>query len=265
MSDLNPELLWNKQKAYSGTLGSERERFCREYTAEKAQAVKSIEDMQLRETDEKKTSITCEKGCRFSTCCMEYIEATIQECEAIVYYLYNHEEALEKFIQNYPKWRQGVSAGGEVHEEFDKIYKTFLEPQPQAKPSSMRVLAQYDAQYYELHIKYFDQHLMCPFSYNNECLIYDARPFNCACSYSTSPVDLCALSDRMLPPVNRSTPPEDSLDPSFYHGEIRGPRAFFMPLYVYEILVNGYKQISRMTGIVEIEKEAVKQRLIYEA
>ena len=47
-------------------------------------------------------TITCQKGCYF--CCDEFVEADIQECEAIVYYLYHNESALFTFLKNYPEW-----------------------------------------------------------------------------------------------------------------------------------------------------------------
>jgi hypothetical protein len=258
--DLKQSIEWNKQKAYSGKLGQSREIFCNDFTKKKFAQIKDIEDGQLQEAEENKSRITCKKQCRFSSCCMEYIEATIQECETIVYYLYNHSEALSKFLKNYPEWREKVLSGGDLYKEIDKIFSEFLVPQ--AKLSNMRRLHELDQKYLDLHIQYFDSHNPCPFSCGNECIIYDVRPFTCVCSYSTSPADLCGMSDKILPPINRSAPPEESLNSSFYFGEIKTPGLFFMPLAVYEILARGYEYLADVTGLDELRKEAKRQHLI---
>lgn len=261
MLDLNESVEWNKQKAYSGKLGRSRELFCHEYMKQKGGMIEEVEKKQLQEVESNHATMTCKKQCKFSSCCMEYIEATIQECDTIVYYLYNHKEALSRFLKNYPEWRERVSSSGDIYKEFDKIYGAFLAPQ--AKQLNPSALEELDQKYFDFHIQYFDLHIPCPFLHDNECIIYDVRPFNCVCSYSTSPVELCALiNNKIFPPINRSLPPENALNSSFYYGELQTPRVLFMPLNVYEIIVRGYAHIADVTGLTEMGKEAERLHLI---
>lgn len=254
---------WNKQKAYSGKLGLQRELFCREYLKEKNKTIETLEESQVNEAKLMKTSITCKKQCKFSTCCMEYVEASIQECEVIVYYLYNHPEALSQFLKNYPAWIEKVSLNGDISEECQKIYNEVNTPSVQKNKWKMEEL---DKKYFDLHVRYFDFNIVCPFLSNNECIIYNVRPFACACAYSSSPLDLCAPSDKILPPINRSELPEGALyTSSFYFGKLEIPSPFFMPSNIYEMLDNGYTHIARMTGLTKLLKEAERENLVQNA
>ena len=233
MSDLNQIIEWNKQNAYSGELGRRRELFCQDYIQQKKVRIKDLEQKQRAEVESNKAEITCEKQCRFSSCCMEYIEATIQECDTIVYYLYKNNEAFSKFLKNYPGWRERVASCDDIYKECEAIYETLFPSI--VKKQDFRLLEDIDQKYLDFHMRYFDLHIPCPFSCDNECLIYEVRPFSCAGSYSTSPLELCGMIDKIFPPINRSEPPDDALSSSFYYGTIQAPRPLFMPLTVYEI------------------------------
>jgi Fe-S-cluster containining protein len=262
MLNLNQLLEWNKQKAYSGKLGRDRELFCLEYVKQKSKIVKEVEDSQVKESDSIGLSITCKKKCQFSTCCMEYVDATIQECEVIVYYLYHHPEALSQFLKNYPMWKEKVSLNESISKEFDIIYQELSSKQ---NPTNQRILNELENRCFDLHIRYFDLHISCPFLLDNQCIIYDARPYACVGAYSTSPRDLCALRSDMLPPIKRSMLPDDTFYiPLFYYGKLDIPNPFFMVRNVYDILVSGYTHIAEMTGLVELGKEAKRQNLIHD-
>lgn len=263
MLNLNQSLEWNKQKAYSGKLGRKRELFCLEYVKQKSKIVKEVEDSQVKEANSAGISITCKKKCPFSTCCMEYVEATIQECEIIVHYLYNHPEALSQFLKNYPEWKEKVSLNSDIYKEFDKIYQEISSTQTQ---KNQRILEELDRRNFDLHIRYFDLHISCPFLVDNQCIIYDVRPYVCVGAYSTSPLDLCALNSKILPPINRSLLPEGSYYiPLFYYGKLEIPNPLFMALNVYDILVKGYAHIVEVTGLVELGKEARRQNLMQDS
>jgi hypothetical protein len=70
---------------------------------------------QHKEAQAKGERMTCRKGCFF--CCLLHVEATIQECEVIVYYLYQNEDALKSFLKNYPRWRNKIRENGDIFKE----------------------------------------------------------------------------------------------------------------------------------------------------
>lgn len=260
MMNEEESIIWNRQHAYAESLGSKREAFCKDFIEKKSGIVREMEEGQRKDAGSVHASITCKKHCEVSSCCMEYIESSIQECEAIIYFLYNHPESLSRFLQNFPRWRKKVSANGDLHNEVDKFYKALFSPDVKIKHKS--VLHAMDAQYFDLHIKYLDFQIPCPFLSDNECIIYDVRPFACVGSYSTSPVKLCIADARILPPVNRTELPPEAGDSSFYFGDLGAQPPLFMPLNVYEILFKGYKHVADVMGLKQLEKEAKTLNLI---
>jgi hypothetical protein len=252
MFDPQQSFEWNKQKAYSGKLGRERELFCFQYSKQKSSIIKKLEERQLQEVESKHVQITCKKRCVHSSCCFEYVEANIQECETIVYYLYNHPQALKIFLKNYPEWRLQVSLNGDLHKEYDKILQSLISPSP-SNTSQENVDA--------IFTKYHDFHIYCPFLENNECIIYDVRPYSCAGCYSSAAIDLCSVDSKWLPPLQRLLP-DELLGSSFYCEKLKKPTLLFMPLNVYEIIMKGYAHIVEITGLTELEKEAKQQHLL---
>jgi Fe-S-cluster containining protein len=253
---------WNQQHAYEGKLGGSRESYCRDFVTAKAGLVATILADQINEAEENGTEISCRKGCRHSTCCMEHIESSLQECEAIVYYLYNHPDALAGFVENYQGWREKLLLTPGPFQELEALYADLFDSRSK-EVKSFGALAAFDKQYFDLHVQYFDLHLHCPFLLDDECLIYDARPYACVGAYSTAPLDLCAPRTNMLPPITRSFPPDEVLNSIFFFQEISNPRPLFMPLHVYEILVKGYEHLARVSGISDLVHEAKVQKLIF--
>lgn len=246
---------WNRQNAYKGKLGRSRELFCFTYLKHKTDIIKKIVNGQIKNATIDHAEITCSKKCEFSTCCMQYVEATIQECEVIVYYLYNHKEALSNYLRNYPNWRTKISQSGDLFKQGEIIWS---EVTASRKPNS-------DDNYLmeTIHQSHFHLHIPCPFLRENLCTIYDVRPYTCAGYYSDSPIELCSIGSQTLPPIHYSQPTEVLSDVSFYYSELNSPRILFMPTNVYEILTDGYSKLARVAELPELEKEAKRQHLIY--
>jgi hypothetical protein len=260
MPNSHESIEWNKQRAYEGKLGRERESFCIKYIEEKNKVTKEVMESQIEEANSAKTSITCKKRCFFSTCCMEYVEATIQECEIIVYYLYKNPEALMQFLKNYPGWKERALTDSNIIKEFNQIYEEISSTKTQ---KNKRVLEELEKRIFELHIRYFDLHVPCPFLVENLCVIYEVRPYVCVIGYSNSPLDLCRINKYILPPINRSLLPEDTYYiPLFYYGKLDIPNPLLMASNVHDILVKGYAHIAEVTGLYGLVKEAKSQNLI---
>jgi hypothetical protein len=73
----------NKDIAYKGNIGKQREEFCISYIRHKQVLLNRIQREILKQIKGSGEKVTCQKGCSF--CCLLYIEANVQECEAIVY------------------------------------------------------------------------------------------------------------------------------------------------------------------------------------
>jgi hypothetical protein len=253
---------WNQQNAYVGELGASREKFCREFLGAKQELLAEITQEQAGEALANGAGVTCRKGCAHAACCMEYIEATLQECDAVVYYLYQHPTSLAGFLANFQDWQEKLSRNDKPHRDIQDMYRKLFDP-GNKEIKDFAELPKLDQEFYELQVGYFDLQLTCPFLSHHECLIYTARPFVCAAAYSSAPLDLCATNGRMLPPINRSTPPPEALNSIFYCGEIKNLRMHFLPLTVYDILVRGYECLASAAGSSELLHEARVQQLIY--
>ena len=246
---------FNRLNAYKGKLGRSRELFCITYLKHKKNIINNIVNGQIQDATYKQNTITCSKKCTYSTCCMEYVEATIQECELIVYYLYNHKEALSNYIKNYQSWRTKVVQNGDLYKQGEKIWgeiTTFRKPTLDDNQLMER-----------LHESHFQLHVPCPFLSNNLCTIYDVRPYTCVGYYSTSPIELCSKESLIPPQIHYYQPIDVLSDVSFYFGELNSPRILFMPTSVYEILTDGYLKLAQASGLPGLKKEAKRQHLIH--
>ncbi len=67
----------NKEIAYKGKIGKQRNSFCLDYMVKKKANFDIIKSGLEKRTQDEGKIITCEKGCRF--CCSLYVEASIQE------------------------------------------------------------------------------------------------------------------------------------------------------------------------------------------
>ena len=236
-------LTLNRAIAYKGKIGRMREDFCRHYINNKKTVIKVIEKNLANQIVTRGETITCHKGCFY--CCSQYIGGTLQEAEAIVYYLYQHEAAFTDFVQAYPRWRAQVR---EIESVFNRINQIFSEIMANG-PTKENQQA-----YNEATSLYLAQNIPCAFLSNGICSIYEVRPWPCAATVATTPGEWCSPSNKNEPSVYISnlTPKEI---PYF-----RAPRGLIMstvPLAVYEILNGGFIWLSDIPGLKGLDDDAM--------
>lgn len=207
----------NRAIAYKGRIGRQREDFCVNYIRRKKKRIKELQNATLKICTTKGDTIRCQKGCCF--CCYMYVEATLQECEAIVYYVYQNENVLTTFLRRYPQWRENIKENGD-------LFKSFWNQE--VTPENA-----------EAEKRYHKQNIPCPFLDNQSCSIYEVRPFLCATHYAVSPPEWCNPQNPNKPDNRTAYPLELMTDRSFYYGKLDSAYVSFMPIAVYEILKAG--------------------------
>ena len=242
----------NKEIAYKGAIGQKREAFCIDYIKKKKEIIKQFHDDQVKTASNNGETISCQRGCTY--CCLVVMHANVQECEAIVYYLYHHEIALSAFLKNFKKWRKQLRQNGDLFKECAQLWqnKTTLGANQEAELA-----------YQESLTRYQNQNIYCPFLQDNVCLIYDVRPFSCAALIATTPAQYCSPS-RVKPAKYYVTRTPVIFDTSFYFNKIDEIILAFMPLVVYGIIKDGYKLLSNFRGLEELEKTAMEDAQVRE-
>ena len=237
----------NREIAYKDNTGKKREDFCIDYIWIKKRILKELKAEQLQTVSNNGEKITCQKGCSY--CCLLYVQASLQECEAIVYYLYHNEAALSIFLGNYTGWRKKLRQNGDI---FKKCAQLWLDKAaPGASEETSRALEEEAKRYQE-------QNLPCPFLHNNLCLIYEVRPYTCAGMVATTSPECCNPASPNKPKVYQTRTPA-IIDNSFYYRQVCGTVLAFMPLVVYGILKDGYKLISNIPGLEGLEIVAMHE------
>jgi len=242
----NSWLLLNKEIAYKSNIGKKRKAFCIKYIEQKGEILEKIRAEQLKVVSKNGETISCHSGC--SHCCLAYMLATLQECEAIVYYLYRNEVALSTFLDNYMNWREKLRQNGDIFKECGQLWQNSINPG--ASKEAQTVLQ-------ESENRYRKQNIYCPFLQDDLCLIYEVRPFTCAGLVATTPPYWCNPSGPNKPKVYVFKTPK-LIDNSFYYKEIKGWILAFMPLVVYGILKDGYKLLSNIPGLEGLEETVMK-------
>jgi Fe-S-cluster containining protein len=239
----------NKEIAYNGKLGSEREAFNIDFIKRKTALFNEMKDEMthniqriLRPGDK----ISCQKGCSF--CCVMYVEATIQECEAIVYHLYHNAPVLNNFLATYPRWREQVRRNGDIWKECNY-------DETKEDPKDFPALNEQITKKMQL---YRNQDISCPFLVNNGCSIYDVRPYMCAIHYSVSQPDCCQPENSNA--INVVYPLDVTPEKSFFYRELDNPVVVFMPICVHEILHEGVSYYaSRFPGFEKFDTEFYRE------
>jgi Fe-S-cluster containining protein len=245
----NP-IKYNCKIAYRGQLGHLRELYCIEQLRYMKACYKKIGEGQLEHVLAHGKTISCGKGC--DACCRYlYIGATLQECEAIAYFLQHNWALLESFITRYPRWRESVREKGDQFIECQRLFTDMLvngsnKPKEEAFDESVK--------------RHNHQNILCPFLENSLCIIYETRPANCAGFFATSPPELCQPVEDEVPslkPEFTLTAIEDVLnDTSFYYKRLDHPITLYAPVAVYQILTEGYSYLNQFAGLEGIKKEA---------
>ena len=245
----------NRKVAYMGKLGRSRESFCQSYIKEKRKAIILITQKLLKAIESEGKTTPCKQGCIYSTCCNEYVEANLQECEAIVYYLYQNENILEAFLKNYEMWRQKEKEALEIYKNKQTGQREIraLKIPPIQKIQKMERLQD------ELSEQYYKLNLPCPFLDNNQCLIYEVRPLMCVAYYSVDPIGLCSPLSTEMSRLKRADLTSFFNDRTFYYAKLDLPFVPLMPLGVYRIITEGYSYLSTIRGITNIRNDAMRE------
>jgi Fe-S-cluster containining protein len=243
-SEIN-QLILNKQIAYAGDIGQRRRQFCIDFIKKKQGIFKEMQDSQSKAIKEKGQQITCHRGC--AHCCHYYMHANIQECEAIVYYLYNNADVYEAYLKNYTVWRRKLRENGDI---FKNCAQLWYEKRLQGAG------AKEEQAFNDESDRYRDQGLACPFLVDGACSIYEVRPYMCVGTISSSPGEWCAKGS-INTPIIYKTQTSAIFDTSFYYKDLNDYILTFFPITVFHILENGYKMLELITGISGLEEKAL--------
>ena len=238
----------NRAIAYKGRIGRQREEFCIRYTKHQQALNEEVMAELIKDAKSKGKTVSCHIECSF--CCTEQIQASLQECEAIVYYLYSHEEALKAFTREFPAWHSEVSKHEDIIERLSQYFNEMN--RCEFSEESMEAYVQEGTDYARLN-------LPCPFLQNGRCLIYEVRPYVCANLIVTTPTEWCN-------PTNPKWEEREFTIRRFGKGSVALPfyydipnsiESVVMPLMVYGILINGFWYLSDLTGLKSLKVEAL--------
>jgi Fe-S-cluster containining protein len=237
----------NKDRAFQGRLGQKREAFCLAYIKKKKEIILSYRTDQLGAITCAGEKISCREGCTY--CCMAYMQASVQECEAIVHYLYRHEDSLTCFLANYPAWRKKLKDNRDIFQECGQLWRESR--QPGAGESAQQALL-------DALRRYRQQEILCPFLAKGACTIYEVRPFTCVALVAVTPPENCQPG-KAGQAKTYLTPTPEVFDTAFYYKNMKEPFLAFMPLAVYNLLVHGYILLENIPGLEGIEKAAKRK------
>ncbi len=234
---------FNRDIAYSGEIGRRREAFCRRYLKFKQRLMDEINTEQREFASKQGHTISCHKGCAF--CCSQLIQASLGECELIVFYLYNNEQILNAFIKAFPLWLDQA----QKYPVFNKIE----EAQRNRLAGKMN-----DDSLHQLRNKlrsYWELQIPCPLLIDNTCSIYEVRPWACTSVISVSPSEWCN-------PLLKKVPKTYCLQMTavihlpFYDkkSSINLPDRN-MAHAVYKMLVDGFEYYLNIPGLESIYQE----------
>ena len=229
--------------AYAGPIGKKRKEFCVRFTQQKQDVFRRIESEVAKQVKANGEVISCHKGC--SVCCVLYVEAEIQECEAIVYYLYRNPVAMDHFLRQYATWRKRMRLLGNPFARCEEILHQH--EQGRLSQGDQKTLLSALASYH-------DQNIPCSFLADGVCSIYAVRPYVCVNHYVTTPAEWCRVENWCNPdfpdrPRVYMISIDDLYDCSFYYGSLGRPVIGFMQTTVYRILTGGLEYVSELTGL----------------
>jgi Fe-S-cluster containining protein len=236
----------NRAVAYKGAIGSWREDFCRAYTVLKRARLQEM-DNKLKEMVSVGETISCSRGC--THCCEQFVAASLQECESIVYYLYRHDEAMEHFIRAFSIWRDRILRIEPTFRKINELGEKIVSGQ--ATEEELKLLKE-EGRVYDR------QKNPCPFLINASCSIYDVRPYICAGHLSTSPRDWCEASHPDNPRVRHITITVPLGNDMPYFIQPKSKHTFSpLPLLVHRILEEGYGALSTIKGLEPLRDEVL--------
>jgi Fe-S-cluster containining protein len=234
----------SRRLAYVGKVGKKRKEFCKSYLKTKKAQFEKVRIFQEKQVANANEAIQCYKGCVY--CCAHYVGGSLQECEAIVYYLYQNEHALDIFLKQYPEWRSETRKNEALFQRISISFKQM-------------VTLGYDDHVSELHSKYSEkylkQNIFCPFLHSKECLVYPARPKACASLFATTTPEWCNPLNKNIPEQHAVTSNEP--EPPFYYGSKSDLILSNVPLMVFEILKGGFFYLAGISSLRNIDKKVL--------
>lgn len=230
---------FNRLIAYEGEIGRKRRKFCETMQKFMGKYYRTVMAHSNEVAKAAGKTITCAPGCSY--CCCQFISTSLQEAEAIVFYLYDQgKDNLDFFINAYEAWRQRTKQL-EIFDQLMQLGQAAISDDQTVKKLYMALAEQYS----ELNIP-------CPFLKENRCIIYRARPKVCASYVACSPPDHCDVTNDlkhdafMTMDYNAIVPYPFSPDAMIYANA---------PLLVYELLKGGYMYLSNMPGLEGLESQ----------
>lgn len=231
--------------AYKGKIGQMRKDFCVAYIKHKQEVIKGIEKTQLEMAGAKGETITCRKGCQH--CCVLHVDASIQEGEAIVYYLYQNESVLSNFLLAYAAWEEKVRNSEAASK---KLMNSWQETGDINWKDKEIMQARLD----EIG-RYAMANIPCPFLKNAICSIYDVRPYTCSGLFATTPAQLCEPLNRDKARFYTAVHPDIFKDTHFYYRNLKSPIQGLMPEMVYHLLTYGLIGMPEIPGLENLPHE----------
>ena len=227
--------------AYKGRLGQLRYKFCEEFIEEKNANFANIANTQKEYEEKNNLTISCKKNC--IKCCTHFIGGSLQECEAIVFFLYSHKEAMEKFLKQYAIWRQIISLNEPLFRSVAKSYRQMT-------------MSGYKKEVYENHMHltqaYLHLDIPCPFLWNRQCLIYEVRPYGCASLFSTEKM---VDSGKGCSPSSQMSVTSQCSEKTYFYGEKTNIILSCVPVMVYQILKDGVAFLATIPGLKNMEQD----------
>jgi Fe-S-cluster containining protein len=242
----------NRALAYKGALGKARAEFCADYALSKKASIAVVEEKLRAEAAAKGAAVTCSRGCIH--CCHLFILATLQECEAIVYHLYQHDDLLAAFMDNFEEWRSDVNKIDACFRRLNSLH---------AKLAAGQATEAEGREYLEQEEVYKAAHIPCPFLIGGACSIYELRPYVCAGVMSISPPGQCSPahhSHKERAYVKAELNMQE--DAPYFVKPAQTPIFASMPFLVYRILENGWDVISSVPGLERLKEEAFADPLM---
>ncbi len=238
-TQVQPDYALQRAIAYKGAIGRAREAFCREYRATKRAILTQLDENFRQDAAQLGQAITCGKGC--SACCRLFIVASLQEAEAIVHYLYEHEETLARFLRAFDAWQTRLARAGRPFQLINTLSRKTILGQESAEERDT-----FNAASDELAAR----DIPCPFLVDDACSIYEVRPYVCAGVVSLSPPAWCQVGHpqhKEMVYLKSGFHYEKDLP---YFVRPAGGLAFAnMPTLVHEILTEGYGALASFPGL----------------
>ena len=237
----------NRLIAYRGQIGRRRKQFCEEYAPKKRAAIVALEAYLQRSLADHAHTSPCSRGC--SHCCRLFVAASLQECEIIVNYLYDHEEKLAHFLRTYDTWRSRITRITRCFRQINDLHQKITAREDTAE----------DRQRFEEECgRYVQADIPCPFLKDSACSIYEVRPYVCAAVVAVSPSEWCAANHPRHAEASYLKSSIQTDDRPAYltlpaERDVLAP----MPSLIYNLLHDGYALLDTVPGLEGIKNAAL--------